>query len=72
MLVMKVVTEMLVNRIAPSAVVKNLESTLRIVCQNAIVEELPNIDYARKIKGVIRILIEILAYYQLEKNKQWK
>ena len=63
MLVMKVVIEMLVNEAAPSTVVKNLESTLRIVYPNTIVEEFPNIDYMRKIRGVIRILMKILAYY---------
>ena len=70
LLVMKVVIEMLVNGTAPSAMVKNLESALRIVCSNAIAEELPNIDCMRKMRGVIRILIETLAYYRLEKNKQ--
>ena len=33
---MKVIIEMLVNGIAPSAVVKNLESTLRLISPNAV------------------------------------
>ena len=71
-MLVKVIIEMLVNGTRPSAVSKNLESTLIIVCPNAIIMELPNVDYVRKTRGVIRVITETLAAYQLAKDTDWK
>ena len=51
---------------------KNLESTVRLVCPQADVRELPNADYVRKMRGIIRILTETLSAYELAKDKEWK
>ena len=45
---MKIVIKMLVNSTAPLAVAKNLESIVRLICPNIIIEEYLNIDYIRK------------------------
>ena len=54
---------MLVSGAAPSAVAKNLESTLWLICPSAAVEELSNVDYMRKLRRVMRIPTVTLAYY---------
>ena len=51
---MKITIEMLVNGTPPSTVNNNLESTVHIMCLNAKIIELPNIDCMRKMRGVIR------------------
>ena len=42
LLVVKIIIEMLVNAIAPSAVAKNLKSTIKLICPSVVIEELPN------------------------------
>ena len=72
LVVMKVTIEMLVNGTKPSAVAKNLESTIRLVCPNVVkINELPNVDYVRKMRGVMRIVTETLAVYRLGKDQNW-
>ena len=69
LVVMKVMIEILVNGTKPSAVAKNLESTICLVCPNVVkINELPNVDYARKMRGVIQIVTETLAVYRLGKD----
>ena len=53
---MKFTIEMLVDITPPSAAIKNLESNAFLVCLQAYVREIPNADYARKIRGILRIL----------------
>ena len=72
LVVVKVIIEMLVNGTRPSAVVKNLECAFRHACPHATIVELPNVDFVRKTRGVIRILTETLAACQLAKDKDWK
>ena len=42
LLVVKIIIEMLVNAIAPSAVAKNLKSTIKRICPLLVIEELLN------------------------------
>ena len=51
LIVVKIVIEMLANSTASTAVVKNLESTIRLTCPNIINEQLPCKDYVRKARG---------------------
>ena len=66
-LAIKIIIEMLVNINPPSAVNKNIESTVRLVCPQADVRDLPNADHVRKMRGIIRILTETLSACELEK-----
>ena len=68
----KIMIKMLVNGTPPSAASKNLESTMRLMCPNANVKELPNVDCIRNMRGIIRIITEMLAAYELSNNEQWK
>ena len=46
---------MLVNGTPTSELSKNLESIVRMMCQNMKIIELPNIDHMQKMRGVIRM-----------------
>ena len=61
---------MLVNSTPTSELSKNLESIVRIMCPNMKIIELPNIDHMRKMRGVIRMQMEMFAIYRLSKNKK--
>ena len=51
---------------------KNLESTICLVCSNLVkINELPNADCVRKIRGAMRIVTETLAIYCLAKDQNW-
>lgn len=62
---------MIVNRTPPSMVAKNLSSTCHLICSQVQIVKLPNINYIRKMYGFIWIIGEILAAYELAKNKHW-
>ena len=55
LLVIKIIIEMLVNGMAPFAVSNNLESIVRLITPTITIEELPNIDFVRKSRGLVRI-----------------
>ena len=63
---------MLFNGNPPSSISKNLESTVRLSCPNSNAKELRNADHIIKMRGIIRIITESLAAYELSNNKEWK
>ena len=63
---------MLTNSTPPSAVCKNIETAIRMLCPNVVVIELPNIDCVRKCRGIIRIVAETLAACEAGKDIEWK
>ena len=67
LIIMKIIIELLVNGAKPTAACKNLESAVRIMCPQVRILELPNIDYVRKMRGIIRIITETLS-----KDQDWK
>jgi len=64
----KVIIEILTNGTPPSAVTKNIETVIRMLCPNVICIELSNTDYIRKCRGIIRIVAETLAAYEAGKD----
>ena len=56
---------MLTHGTPPSAIAKNLESVLRLICLQVEIIELPNIDYCRKYRDIIRIVSEIGMAYEV-------
>ena len=49
---------------------KNLEITVRLVCPNVTIEELPNKSHVNRKRGVIRVITETLAVHELGKNPE--
>ena len=61
LLVVKIIIDMLVNGTSLSAVSKKMESTVRLTCPSTFIEELPNVDCTRKVRGIVRIMSETAA-----------
>ena len=71
LLVIKIIIEMLLNGTAPSAVSKNIESTVRLIYPSVIVEEVPNIDFVRESRGLVTIMSETAAACEQANNPEW-
>ena len=71
LLVIKIIIEMLVNGMAPSAVSKNFELIVRLITPTITIKELPNIDFVRKLRGLVRIISQTVTAYELAKNPKW-
>ena len=68
---MKIIVETPVNGIAPSAAAKNLASTVRLICTNAEIIELPNADYMRKVRSIMQNVLKVATAYELGNNPKW-
>lgn len=55
---MKVTCEIPAHGTPPSAIAKNLESVLRLLCPQVETLELPNVDRCRKCRGIVQIVSE--------------
>ena len=55
---------MLIHGTPPSAIAKNLHSVLTLLCPQVKILELPNVDYCRKCRGIVRIIAETTAAYE--------
>ena len=71
LVMVKVTIEMLTHEAPPSAVAKNAETALRLLCPDVLTIELPNIDCVRKFRGINRIVGETCAAHELAKNPEW-
>ena len=67
---MKVIIEILDNSMSQSGITSNLESAYRLIYFNMKIIELPSIDYIRKQRGTLHILIGIYAICTLAKNSE--
>ena len=70
--IVKVIIKILDNGTPPSAIAKNLVSTCMLICPNAKIIELPNIDCIREQRGTLRIATECYAICILAKNPEWR
>ena len=48
LIIIKIIIKMLANRMPLPTIVKSIEIVTRLLCPNALVIELPSIDYASK------------------------
>ena len=62
---------MLTNNTPPLAVTKNIETFIRMLCPNIACAELPNVNYARRCRRIIRIVAETLAAHKAAKDIEW-
>ena len=63
--------ELLVNVIPPSVVIKKLDNTTRITHLGMIMQDFPNANYIRNMRGLVRIIIESFEVCINGKNKDW-
>ena len=70
-IVAKIIIEILNHGTPPTAVAKNINSTIILTCTQVSIEELLNEDCARKHRGLIRIIAEECAARELAKNPIW-
>ena len=71
LIMIKVIIEMLTNGAPPSAVCKNIEIVMRMLCPNVACIELPNINYVRRCRGIIRIVTETLSACEAGLDIEW-